>query len=53
MTTERKKELKEKILKGIELSFKKLLLLKQTQDGELIISKDGKVVKMNAKDFKA
>lgn len=53
MTIERKKELREKILKGIELSFKKLLLLKQNQNEELIISKDGKVIIINAKDFKA
>lgn len=45
------KELREKIISGLELSFKKLVRSKSKEGKELIFSKDGKIVKVKAKDL--
>ncbi|MFH1004282.1 MAG: hypothetical protein V1781_02115 [Bacteroidota bacterium] len=45
------KELRDRILKGIEIAIKKLIAKEQKEGGELIISKDGKIIRVNAKDF--
>jgi hypothetical protein len=50
MTTDNK-DLRRKILQGIELAYHKLLLAKQKEDGELVISKNGQVVRVKAKDL--
>jgi hypothetical protein len=44
-------ELREKILKGIELSFEKLIQTKQKSNGELVYSKDGRIVFIKATDL--
>ena len=44
-------ELREKILKGIELSYERLVQSKIKSDGEIVISRDGKVVIIKAKDL--
>jgi hypothetical protein len=37
-------ELREKIFKGIELAFEKLIKAKQKNNGELVFSKDDKII---------
>jgi hypothetical protein len=44
-------DLKKKILSGIELAFKKLVETKSKEDGELVFSKDGKIIKIKARDL--
>ncbi len=45
------KELKKRILAGIELAFRKLVETRRREDGELVISKDGKIVKVKAREL--
>ena len=40
-----------KIYKGIELSYEKLLISKQKEDGELVIFRDWKIVKVKASEL--
>jgi hypothetical protein len=51
MTKEGVKDLRSKILQGIDLAYRKLLASKQKEDGELVISRNGKVVRVKAKDL--
>jgi hypothetical protein len=44
-------ELREKIISGLKLSFERLVSSKSKEDKELIFSKDGKIVKIKAKDL--
>jgi adenylate cyclase len=44
-------ELREKILKGLELSYEKLLQVKRKNNGELVFSKDEKIVIVKAADI--
>ena len=44
-------ELRNKILKGIDLAVERLILKKQKEDGELVFSKNGQVVVIKAKDL--
>ena len=46
------KELRDKIISGLELSFKRLVISKSKEDKELVFSKDGKIIKVKAKDLK-
>lgn len=46
------KKLKELIRKGLDLSFKKLVKQKQAEDGFLVFSENGKIVKVKATDIK-
>ncbi len=39
------------ILKGIELSFQKLLEKKVKENGELVFCKDGQIIRIKAKDL--
>jgi hypothetical protein len=48
MSNENIKELRDKILKGLDLTYKRLLLTKQKEDGELIFSKNGQIIKIKA-----
>lgn len=43
--------LKEKIKKGLDLTFKKLLNAKRAKDGFLILSENGKIKKIKASDI--
>ena len=52
MTLQEKSNLRFNILKGIELSFNKLLLKSQKDDGELVVSQNGKVTRVKARDLK-
>ena len=44
MTNEKVRDLRAKILKGIKLSYSRLLVSKQKEDGELVFSQNGKIV---------
>ena len=52
MTKSQTETLREKILKGTHLSFQRLLERTAKEDGYLVISKDGKVVRVRARDLK-
>jgi hypothetical protein len=45
-------ELREKILKGIELAFEKLIVTKQRNNGYFVFSKNGKVITVKANELK-
>ena len=51
MTKENVRILRSKILQGIDLAYKKLLIAKQKEDGELVISRDGKIIKIKASEL--
>jgi hypothetical protein len=51
MTKEDIKILRDKIIKGIDLAYRRLLISKQKEDGELVISHNGKVVKVKAREL--
>jgi hypothetical protein len=44
-------ELRTKILKGISLSFQRLVEEKKKNDEELVFFRDGKIVKIKARDL--
>lgn len=46
------KELREKILQGITLAFRKLVEQKAKDDKDLVFSEGGKIVRIKAKDIK-
>ena len=51
MNKENVKDLRAKILQGLELAYTRLLSSKQKDDEDLVISKNGKVVKVKARDL--
>jgi hypothetical protein len=51
MTKENIKELRSKIIRGIDLAYKKLLIEKQKEDGEIVISRNGKIITIKASDI--
>lgn len=51
MNKDKVNELRTKILKGLDLSFKRLLITKQKEDGELIFSEKGQIVRIKAKEL--
>lgn len=46
-------DLRNKILKGLDLAVEKLIRKKQREDGELVFSLNGEVVIIKAKDLSA
>jgi len=48
MNNENTIEIREKILKGIELAFEKLIKSKQKNDGEIAFLKDDKIIVIKA-----
>jgi hypothetical protein len=44
-------EVRDKILKGIELGVQNLIKERKKIDGELVVFKDGKIVHLKAKDL--
>jgi hypothetical protein len=52
MNKDKVKDLREKILSGLDLSFQKLVIAKEKMDGELIFSENGQIVRIKAKDLK-
>ncbi len=51
MTTEELNQMRTNILKGIEKSYNKLLVDTQKVNGELVISKNNKVLRVNAREL--
>lgn len=51
MGNEELKNLNEKIYKGLEISFQKLLDKLSLQDDELVVSQNGKIVRIKARNF--
>lgn len=51
MTKENVKDLRDKIIKGLELAYSRLLISKQKEDAELVISRNGKIVRVKAKEL--
>ncbi len=45
------KELEEKILAGVALAYEKLVEQKKKEDGELVFSREGKIVVVKARDL--
>lgn len=45
------KELEEKILEGVALAYEKLVEQKKKEDGELVFSREGKIVVVKARDL--
>ena len=41
----------DKILKGIELAYQRLLVAKQKENGELAIVREGKIVRVKVNDL--
>lgn len=52
MTTQEINSLRSNILKGIEVSFFKLLKTTQKENGELVVSRNGKVERIKARKLK-
>lgn len=52
MTKEDVKDLRSKIIQGIDLAYNRLLIAKQKEDGELVISRDDKIIRIKARDLK-
>lgn len=44
-------ELRDKILKSVEIAFLRLLEKKSKENGELIYCKDGQIIRIKAKDL--
>lgn len=51
MNNEKIVELRGKIIKGIELSFEKLIKSKQKSHGKFVYLKDGKIIFIKAKEM--
>jgi hypothetical protein len=53
MNTQDSDHLIDKITEGINLALKRLIERTKKEDGELVISRDGKVVRVKARDLEA
>ncbi len=51
MTKEEVLDLRSKIIRGIDLAYYRLLIAKQKEDGELVISRNGEIVRVKARDL--
>ena len=51
MTEEEIEDMRTKIIKGIELSYQRLLISTLKEDGELVFSRNGKIVKIKASEL--
>lgn len=52
MKFQREHEIKEKVLKGLDVSYKKLVKSKKELDSEFIISENGKIIRVKAHEIK-
>lgn len=52
MNTAESDQLVDKITAGVKLAIERLIERRKKEDGELIISRDGKVVRVKARDLK-
>jgi hypothetical protein len=44
MTTQERKEIKEKVLRGLELSYERLLADKRAKNTEIVVMRNNKIV---------
>ena len=51
MTTKERQELGGKIMKGFQLAIKRLIEKTKKEDGHLVISRNGRIEKVPAKDL--
>ncbi|MBW8331269.1 MAG: hypothetical protein K0M40_04540 [Prolixibacteraceae bacterium] len=51
MNTEKVKELREKIIKGLDLTYERLIAAHLKDDSDLVVSRNGKIVRIKAKDL--
>jgi hypothetical protein len=49
--TKKDNPVREKILKGLELTHKRLIQYKKERNFDMVVSKDGKVVRIPAKEY--
>ncbi len=52
MSKEESDQLTDKITEGVKLAIQRLIDRTKKEDGELVIYKDGKVVRIKARDLK-
>ena len=52
MSNENIKDLRANIIKGLDLAYQKLLISKRKENGELIFSQDGQIVRVKATELK-
>ena len=52
MSTAESEQLVLKITEGVQLAIKRLIERTRKEDGELVISRDGKIVRVKARDLK-
>ncbi|MEX2234597.1 MAG: hypothetical protein WD824_20695 [Cyclobacteriaceae bacterium] len=52
MNTPEPDELLDKITEGVKLAIRRLIERTKKEDGELVISRDGKIVRIKARDLK-
>jgi len=52
MTAAESEELANKITAGVKLAIRRLIERTKKEDGELVFSKDGKIVRVKARDIK-
>jgi hypothetical protein len=51
MTKNNTQDLREKVVKGLELAYARLLTAKQAEDAYLVISKAGKIIRVRAREI--
>lgn len=51
MNKEEVKVMRNKIIKGIDLAYERLLIAKQKDNSELVFSRNGKIIKVKAQDL--
>jgi hypothetical protein len=51
MNKEKVKELRDKIIKGMDLTYERLLTAKLKDGSDLVVSRNGKIVRIKAKDL--
>jgi hypothetical protein len=51
MTNDKVKDLRTKIEQGINLAYKRLILKKQMEDGDLVFTRNGEIIKIKAKEL--
>ncbi len=52
MSTSESDQLVDKITEGVKLSIQRLIERTKKEDGELVVSRDGKIVRIKARDLK-
>ena len=51
ITIEKQNELRDKILKGLEISYEKLIAYKKYKNSVLVVMRDNKIVKIKPEDL--